>query len=395
MQNSLDDSPSRVASTHPSKTQTARSYSNDTGWSSLPTLVSGATYVLTSMSLMGYNKYLMHQGNFPFALPLVLLHTSVSSALAALMFVAAPSMFPALNNAFQKGLFDFSLLKNATLVAILFSAQIVLNASAYRYSSLTFIQMTKEANLGIVYGVSVVLAHERLKLPNACTLAVVALATMLTVTGEVRYSRVGFVIQIAGQCFECVRIVIQGLLLSDCAGKLDPMSYVLMVMPLSSIFLGAVSCFVAMTHPIEYLQLPTWQLFLEWWPILFLNAGIAFALNVSIAYLMKHSSAIGLVLAGIVKDTTVVLLGASYYTETVTHLQVMCFVTQLAGIFAYSLMTKFPKQFEDIMQSKMSLCPRRWPMLLSARSDYGAIERALRSHKEAVIAREHLAERRC
>merc|ERR1719446_1975733 len=96
----------------------------------------------------------------------------------------------------------------------------------------------------------------------------------------------------------------------------------------------------------ESLQLPQMSDLVAWWPVLAANATIAFVLNLSIALFMKHSSAVGFIMAGIVKDAAIVLVGATALREPISKLQTLGFLAQLGLIWVWSLMKIYPDKFE-------------------------------------------------
>merc|ERR1719420_2204711 len=83
------------------------------------------------------------------------------------------------------------------------------------------------------------------------------------------------------------------------------------------------------------------------------NATLAFGLNVAIALFMKQSSAVGFILAGIVKDAVIVLAGVMILHEPISPLQMVGFVFQLILIWIWSMMKIFPDRFEKGVMSGM------------------------------------------
>merc|ERR1719265_906960 len=168
----------------------------------------------------------------------------------------------------------------------------------------------------------------------------------LTIHGEVNFSMTGFLIQGTGQIFECCKIVLQAMLLSAAGRKLDALTYVLLVMPLCAVCLGA-GMGVLVAFPHSHFLTPELHHLYSWWPHLLANACIAFLLNVVIAMFVKHSSAVAFILAGIVKDAMIVAAGGFLLNEVVTVIQFIGFGLQLAAILLWSLMKIFPDKFND------------------------------------------------
>merc|ERR1719335_334345 len=79
------------------------------------------------------------------------------------------------------------------------------------------------------------------------------------------------------------------------------------------------------------------------WKHLLLNSLIAFLLNHSVAYLLRISSGLTMVLAGIVKDICIVSLAAVMFGTHLEHIQIIGFVIAIMGIFAHSMVKSFPE----------------------------------------------------
>lgn len=308
----------------------------------------GAIYIVISAGLIAFNKYLVNPDRFPFAVSLVLCHAGFSSLCALVLLFVKPSLFPSLTDPQKKVAIDANLVLGKALpIAVLFSAQLVLSNTAYLHSSTAFLQMLKESNLVLVYLFSLFAALEVFSWTKGRILICIVFATMLTIEGELRFSFTGFVIQGTSQFFESAKIVLQAIILSGAGKKLDPLSYVLLVMPLCFMVLGSLICGLVFVYPIETFRTPNFADLAEWWPMLLANACVAFALNVTVAVFMKNSSAVAFILAGITKDAVIVLAGGAFLGELVSGLQIFAFMLQLVFIWTWSLMKMFPEKFEN------------------------------------------------
>jgi len=307
----------------------------------------GLAYITVSSGLIAYNKFLMTEDRFPYAICLVLLHAVFCSFCTLVLYIAKPSMFPSLSDPAKKVNVDWDLMvKGALPIAVLFSAQLVLTNTAYLHSSVAFLQMMKEANLVLVYVFSLMAVMEKFSWRSVGILAFITFATSLTIHGEMNFSYTGFLIQAFGQLFECGKIVLQAMLLSSAGRKLDPLTYVMLVMPLCAVLLGAGMC-VLNFFPHEHFLTPSWAQITQWWPHLLANACVAFALNVIIALFVKHSSAVAFILAGIVKDAMIVATSTLFLNEVVSVIQGIGFCLQLSGILVWSMIKTFPEKFEN------------------------------------------------
>jgi len=309
----------------------------------------GGMYISISASLISFNKYLMHEDRFPYAVTLVMLHMGFASVLSVILFICCPSLYPSFTDPARKVQITTRLMLTCFLpITILFSFQLVLSNMAYLHSSVAFLQMMKEANLVLVYVLSLFVMLERFRWRSVMILAFIIAATTMTIVGEVKFSYTGFLVQGTSQLFECCKIVLQALVLSEVAGgkKFDAMSYVLVVTPLCFIELFGSGWALYYIFP-EHSFKGVWSHLVNWWPYLVANSCIAFALNVTIALFIKQSSAVAFILAGIVKDVSIVTVGCLMFSEHISLLQGTGFGLQLCGILVWSLVKTFPDRFED------------------------------------------------
>eukprot|EP00927_Polykrikos_kofoidii_P007071 TRINITY_DN12887_c0_g2_i2.p1 TRINITY_DN12887_c0_g2~~TRINITY_DN12887_c0_g2_i2.p1 ORF type:complete len:414 (-),score=51.66 TRINITY_DN12887_c0_g2_i2:111-1277(-) len=303
------------------------------------TCLFGVLYLACSSGLIAYNKYLIQADRFPFPLPLVLIHSCFCSMSAGILFFVAPWLLPSLtarNN--ENPIGCRFLLTGIFPIAVLFSVQLVLSNTAYLHLGVAFLQMMKEANLVLVYVLSLAVSLQKFNWITVAILGFVFLATLLTIHGELDFSLRGFLIQGIGQVFECIKIVMQSMVLSAATGHhLDPLSYVLLVMPMCFVVLGSSLCVLIFLFPHGYHPMPGMYDLLFWLPHLAANAALAFALNVVIAVFVKRSSAVAFILCGTLKDVLIVLVGCFALTEAVSFLQAIGFALQVGGILFYSL----------------------------------------------------------
>jgi len=162
----------------------------------------------------------------------------------------------------------------------------------------------------------------------------VILGASLSVSGEVEFALIGFIMQAMSQFAECSRIVMGEILLSG-PRKLDPLTYTLFVAPICFVVLVFVNIFAWQPGTVER--------FYIWWPVLLANALLAFCLNILVATVVKECSAVGFVLTGLIKDIVIVLFSAVFFNETVTQWQYCAFALTLMGIWFWSIMRISPE----------------------------------------------------
>lgn len=127
---------------------------------------------------------------------------------------------------------------------------------------------------------------------------------------------------------ECSKNILQEYILSGSEIKLDPLTYQIFMCPvcLVVLFIG---------------NLATWDnAIIEraaiWWPYLIPNALCAFALNVTIAVLIKQTSAMAFILSGVVKDMVIVCASTFMFGDVLARQQIVGFSVATTGIFVWS-----------------------------------------------------------
>merc|ERR1712087_994926 len=117
---------------------------------------------------------------------------------------------------------------------------------------------------------------------------------------------------------------------------MDPLSYNLLVQPLTGILLVIflIVCFGALPH----VPLASYSDYLQWWPHLVANATVATLLNLSVATFINMSSAIGFIVAGIFKDVTLVLADVVLSGTELSKQQAISFFFQLVFATSYALL---------------------------------------------------------
>jgi len=309
-----------------------------------------ATAVITfSVGLINFNRYLMQDTRFPYAAPLVLIHMGFISTFSSVLLVLRPSLFPALTDPDQRVPLDQQFfLRGALPIGACFSASLILANLAYKHLSMAFLQMLKESGIITVYGFSLLAGLESFSFRHLQIISMALLGASLTVKGELNFVMTGFLIQMSSQLCECARIVLQSNALSG--RKLDALSYVLLICPVCFVLLGLLMGLLAFLPAGSLgagLLLPSWDVLMAWAPVLLLNCFVAFGLNVSIALLIKHTSAMTYIFCGVLKDVIAVMVGVLLVGEEVTHLQIVAFCIQVASVAAWSSFKSRPGYFED------------------------------------------------
>jgi hypothetical protein len=294
-----------------------------------------AYYIIVSCFLINYNKFLM-AGPFPHSVVLTAMHMLVSFMLSLFVYaIFGYSTHPSMEqvNGMNRGKFVMKLFP----LALAFAISVVLSNEAYRYCSVPFLQMCKELNVVFVYVASVLFALERLSGRTCMILLVVLFGCTISIQGQVDFNAKGFTLQITSQMAEICKMLLQAFIMQNL--KIDPLTMVMWMAPL---------CLCAVASAIMF----SWEPVIlvdakSCWKHLLANSCVAFLLNHSVAYLLRISSGLTMVLAGIVKDICIVSMAAIIFGASLAKIQIVGFFIAIIGIFAHSMVKSFPEVADE------------------------------------------------
>lgn len=111
--------------------------------------------------------------------------------------------------------------------------------------------------------------------------SIIVIGVVIASFGEIKFVLIGFIFQLGGICFEAVRLVLVQSLLSSADYKMDPLVSLYYFAPVCAIMNF---CFALI---FEIPKMSIAQVYSVGLWILFLNALIAFALNISVVFLVR------------------------------------------------------------------------------------------------------------
>jgi len=311
----------------------------------LSTFVLAGLFVVCSVALISYNKYLMDYARFPHPTHLVWAQSLFISCFTALLLVVRPSLFPALNHIRQGHRMPLNkeLMLGAVLpVAMLLTVSLVLSNAAFLHSSLVFLQMMRGGGVAFSYMLALHMMIERVNGLKMGILLVVLGATSLTIFGENSLNLVGFGMQGVALMSEGLRGSLQAFLLTRAGWKLDALTYVLLVMPVCMILLTFACAAKDVLGLSEAWAGPKQLDVVNWAPHLLANSCLAFLVNMLSTALVEHASSAGFSLAALARDVVVVGVGVGLIQETVSPLQGFGFCLQVCAVFVYALVRTVP-----------------------------------------------------
>lgn len=234
-------------------------------------------------------------------------------------------------------------------IACLFSASIVIINWGMSYSSVHFFEMISAATplatcvVASVFGRPV---NSKLVLP----LVIVATAFVICFTGEVHFSRKGFILLVLGSSFRAVRSVLYQMVLQPRDFGTDD------VCPLQLVTLICATSFpmmVALSFLTEGIE-PFLSLHMEHWRMIRFTTVTAFVLNVSGTYCIRELGAIGAQVAGELSDLTVAMGAMAMFGEKMTTSQTIAYLVMCCGITLY---TKRDKALQDFKEKAVPDAP--------------------------------------
>jgi len=299
-------------------------------------------YIVLSSCLINYNKFLMHPGRFPHAVPLTAFHMVVSFFLSMLGYACfGKYAYPGMDIVKQNP-GDF--MQKLAPLSILFAVSICCSNQAYIYCSVPFLQMCKEMNVVMIYLAGLFLAVEKYNGQTLAILFIVMIGCWMSIHGEMNPSGVGFAIQIISQTAEVIKIIIQQMIMQGM--RVDPLTMVLTMSPL---------CLATLSVGLYFLWEPGTMVDAHHMAFhLFLNGLNAFALNVAVALVIRYASGVSFVLAGVIKDILIVTFAAIFAGALVTRMQIAGFTIAVVGVAAHSLVRSH-QDFVDNVLWRLSL----------------------------------------
>ncbi|KAF7550848.1 hypothetical protein G7Z17_g5443 [Cylindrodendrum hubeiense] len=216
-------------------------------------------------------------------------------------------------------------------IGILYSGSLVFSNVVYLYLSVAFIQMLKS-----VGPVAVLLASWAwgVATPSMSTLGNVLLimcGVAIASAGEIEFSWIGFVFQLAGTLFEAVRLVMIQVMLSGEGIRMDP---------LVGLYYFAPVCTVMNIFVVAVTEAPTFNwddLAKTGYGMLFLNASVAFVLNIVSVFLIGKTSGLVMALTGILKSILLVGTSVLIWNTHISLLQTLGYAIALVGLVLYSV----------------------------------------------------------
>ncbi|KAL5385489.1 hypothetical protein PMIN06_009853 [Paraphaeosphaeria minitans] len=216
-------------------------------------------------------------------------------------------------------------------IGVFFSLSLICGNKAYLYLSVAFIQMLKATT-----PVAVLITTWTMGLhpPNMKTLgnvSFIVIGVIIASLGEIKFVMVGFLFQVGGIIFEAIRLSMVERLLSGGEFKMDPLVSLYYYAPACAVMNGIICLFTEL--PVLTMD----DINRVGGFTLFVNAAIAFMLNVSVVFLVGKTSSLVLTLSGVLKDILLVFASIMLFRDPVSLLQAFGYSIALGGLVYYKL----------------------------------------------------------
>ncbi|KAF1985457.1 TPT-domain-containing protein [Aulographum hederae CBS 113979] len=294
---------------------------------SLPAAVYIAAWIGLSSSVILFNKWILHTAKFEFPIFLTTWHLVFATAVTQIMARTTTTLDSRRNVPMTGRVY----LRAIVPIGVFFSLSLICSNVAYIYLSVSFIQMLKACTPVAVLIVTWTFGMAPPNMKTLANVSLIVLGVIIASIGEIKFDMTGFVYQVLGLTFEAIRLAMVERLLSSSEFKMDPLVSLYYFAPACALMNGAMCLFI------ELPKMAMSDIFRVGLFTLTANAGVAFALNVAVVFLIGKTSSLVLTLSGVLKDILLVVASIVFFGDPVSGLQAFGYSIALAGLVYYKL----------------------------------------------------------
>lgn len=301
----------------------------------LPSWVCILSWITCGISMIMFNKAILSTWGFRFPCFLTMWHCIFSTILTQIL-ARTTDLFPAV----KKGVMTKGILISRLVpMSMCFAVGLVFGNATYRYLSVSFIQMLKACTPVPLLLMYFMAGKETFSVTQLVIVVMISAGVVLASIGEMEFSFIGFVLQWIAILSDCLQKLLMDIFLKDL--ELDSLSLLYYNAPVSALLIGvAFFIFEWSTLSMEFFT-PTFT------TILFLNGFVAFALNLSVMFVVANTSAVVLSICGPIKDFIVICLSVLIFLSPVTWIQMIGFSISMFGLVCYREMKKDNVKFSE------------------------------------------------
>ncbi|KAL1583773.1 hypothetical protein WHR41_07469 [Cladosporium halotolerans] len=286
-----------------------------------------AAWISLSSSVILFNKYILDTMGFRFPIVLTTWHLGFATFMTQIL-----ARFTNVLDSRKKVPMTGKIYLRAIVpIGVMFSLSLICGNVTYLYLSVSFIQMLKATTPVAVLIASWIMGVAPPNLKTLGNVSFIVLGVIIASYGEIKFVMMGFLFQIAGIAFEATRLVMVQKLLSSAEFKMDPLVSLYYFAPACAVMNGITSLFVEVPH-MSWADIEKVGYF-----VLLANALVAFALNVSVVFLIGKTSGLVMTLCGVLKDILLVVASMMIFRDPVSPLQFFGYSIALGGLVYYKL----------------------------------------------------------
>ncbi|KAI9801493.1 MAG: hypothetical protein M1833_002725 [Piccolia ochrophora] len=285
------------------------------------------SWITLSSSVILFNKWILDTAGFRF--PIIL--TTWHLAFASLMTQILARFTTVLDSRKSVKMTGRVYLRAIVPIGLFFSLSLICGNLTYLYLSVAFIQMLKATTPVAVLLAGWFLGVSAPDMKLLFNVSFIVIGVVIASFGEIQFVFIGFLYQCGGILFEAIRLVMVQKLLSSAEYKMDPLVSLYYFAPVCAVMNGLVSLVV------EVPRLHMQDIYNVGLFVLLANALIAFALNVSVVFLIGRTSSLVLTLCGVLKDILLVFASMAIWGTHVSLLQAFGYSIALGGLLYYKL----------------------------------------------------------
>ncbi|KAH8885561.1 TPT-domain-containing protein [Thozetella sp. PMI_491] len=215
-------------------------------------------------------------------------------------------------------------------IGIMATGSLICSNLVYLYLNVAFIQMLKAVSPVAMLFVSWMIGIANPTFGSVVNILVIVTGVFLSSLGQVNFSWTGTAFQLSGTMFETFRVVLIELMLKRDGLKMDPMVGLYYYAPTCA----AMNFLVALFAEVPRLS---WDDFaMVGFPILLLNAAVAFFVNWTSMVLIANTSGLVSSLTGIFKNILLVVSSVLFWNTHLETSQVVGYSLSLSGLAYYS-----------------------------------------------------------
>ncbi|KAH9828016.1 putative sugar phosphate/phosphate translocator, partial [Teratosphaeria destructans] len=312
------------------------------------------TWISLSSSVILFNKWILDSANFHFPVFLTTWHLLFATVMTQLM----ARFTTTLDSRKKVPMTGQIYLRKIVPIGAMFSLSLICGNLTYLYLSVSFIQMLKATMPIAVLLTSWIMRVSEPSLKTLGNVSLIVVGVIIASYGELQFVMTGFLYQVGGIVFEAIRLVMVQQLLSGSEFKMDPLVSLYYFAPICALMNGVTALF----FEIPKMTLGDFQS--VGYSVLLLNAMVAFALNVSVVFLIGRTSSLAMTLSGVLKDILLVAASLIIFRDPVSPVQAFGYSLALCGLVYYKLGAEKIKDY-------MGQGQRAW-------ADYGVRHPALR-----------------